>query len=273
MGTGKYLRVLVPAALIVIVVASGFEVPLTFPSSSVNAVDGAVTLFAEVRYAVFSGGCSYKETVQETALSMGEVMRISSKTYNGSTAVSDIEWLCKVIVSEVNHYNYYSSLSNQGVDVGILLFELGYIMSLNRDLCSMIARYRGSCSQGYFVSIPLSLMSDVSYVVSARIALNNQLPLTIEKITANESNGHPLNVGFNETSCAKGCSFPITLTSAGYSPSAAQSTGLIRLALNLSTNSAVVWGFPFWWVRIGTTPKTISATLEIVLSNSTVSLL
>lgn len=275
--TRKYLKVLVSAVIIITVAASGFEVPLTFPSPSVKAVDGAVTLFAEVRYAVFSGSCSYKQTVQETPLSMDEVIGISSKTYNGSTAVSQIEWLCKVIVSQVNYFNYYSSLSNQSVDVGILMFEAGFISSLNHELCSLAARYGGSCSPGEegvaYVNIPLSLASDISYLVSARVAVYNQLPLTIERITANESDGRPLNVEFNETSCIEGCSFPVTLTSAGYSPSMVQSTSSIRLVLSLSTTLTVVWGFPFWWIRIGTTEKTITATLEVNLSNSTIRLL
>ena len=270
MENGKYLRVLPPAALIVILVATGFEVPRTFPSPSVKAVDGTATMFAKVRFAVFSGGCSYKQTVQETTLSMDEVRGISSKSYNASTAVSQIEWLCKVFVSETHHFNYYSGLSNQDVDVGILLFELGYLLSLNHELCSLVEGYGGSCSQGVFVNIPLSLTSDVNYVISARVTLNNQLPLTIEKITANESNARPLDVRFNETSCTKDCSFPTTLTSAGYSPDTVQSTSPVRLVLNLSTTSTVVWGFPFWWIKIGTTAKTITATLEVNLSNSTV---
>ena len=273
MENGKYLRVLPPAALIVILVATGFEVPRTFPSPSVKAVDGTATMFAKVRFAVFSGGCSYKQTVQETTLSMDEVRGISSKSYNASTAVSQIEWLCKVFVSETHHFNYYSGLSNQDVDVGILLFELGYLLSLNHELCSLVEGYGGSCSQGVFVSIPLSLTSDVNYVISARVTLNNQLPLTLEKITANESNDRPLNVGFNETSCTKDCSFPIALTSASYSPSTVQSTGPMRLVLSLSTTYTVVWGFPFWWIKIGTTAKTITATLEVNLSNSTVRVL
>lgn len=280
-GATRYLKVLAPAALIVIVVTAGFEVPTTIPQPTPDSVSGKIKLTAKIKYAVFSGGCSYNETAQEKTLPTGELIGIASKTYNASTAVSEIEWLCKLIVSEVNHYNYYLSLSNEGVDVSIILSELEYLLSLNGPaLCSMITRYGGSCSQGFppllpifSVSIPLSV-TDVGYVVSARVALSNQLPLTIERIAANESNGRSLNVRFNETSCAKDCSFPITLASGHYySASAIQSTGPIRIVLSMSVESAEIWGCPYWWIRIGIIQKTIVATLEIIPSNSTMRLL
>jgi hypothetical protein len=98
------------------------------------------------------------------------------------------------------------------------------------------------------------------------MALSNELPLAIEKITATD--GKTMNVEFNETSCAIDCSIAIKIES--YS-SDINSTSPITIGLSILTNSAVVWGFPFWWTRIGTTQKTITTTLDV--QNSTVRLL
>jgi len=282
MSTARYLVIFMPIALIVIVVASGFIVPLfTFHPLSVNAVNPTVTLSAEIQYVVFSSGCGYNVTIQKETLSPTELIEIKNETYNASAVVSNIQGLCNLVTTEVNNYQtlYYSGASLSS------LIAAEMAISLNSSvLCLMVAGYYGGACAPSYVSdvlgsppifsdnIPWNIINS-SYVISAEVKLGNQLPLTVDKITANESNGHSLNVRFNETTCSKDCSFPITMTSGDYSGTIYEYNKPIRIVLSMSVESAEVWGFSFWWIRIGTTQKTITATLDVNLSNSTVRLL
>jgi hypothetical protein len=275
MVAGKVLKVLVPAALIVIVVAAGFAVPLFIPAPTVSAVNGTVGSSADVQYAVFAGSCSYAETVETVPMSHGRLSVSLNSSLLRSVNVNCGAWadIYSNWVAGGAYTDYYDSPSDYLEYVSLMVSESW--------ICDLARAGGGSCGWDgnpsdfiptvpptVYLTIPVSIIG-VNYMVSTHVTLNNELPLTIEKVTASESSGNTVNVEFNETSCAKDCSLTMKIES--YSSN--ESTVPIKIGLSILTNSAAVWGFPFWWVRIGTTSMTISAALEINLSNSTVSLL
>jgi hypothetical protein len=173
---GKYLKVLVPATLIVIVVVAGFGYGLLVPAAV--KVNGAAYADADITWFNWSGGS------------------------------------CSPVIWDTEEF-FPSNIYNQTAQTALINYFHPLVQNLTEfatTCAGLVAAGGGSFS--YPAPLPRPIPSGfklLGYVLDVNVNFNNNVPISIENVSA-ISNGNGLPTNFVKSNCGVHCSYDVNVT-------------------------------------------------------------